>query len=457
MLSLALQRLRKQCVVALLVPVLGLSGCGGRPIGVMTPTGVSLPGTSSVDMLVATTRAPSEDPAILFSGERGTGLRLDAVKVSIPPKGNREIGQVQWPQKLPGDPLKDFTTVSVDTIDKAQGGRSWLKQHLPRNRRMMIFVHGFNNRYEEAVYRFAQIVHDSGADVAPVVFTWPSRASIFDYNYDKESTNYSRDALEELLQLAADDPAVGEITVMAHSMGTWLAVEALRQMAIRDGRVSAKIGNVILASPDLDVDVFGQQIAAFQGKGPHFTIFVSQDDRALLLSRRISGNIDRLGQIDPSIEPYRSALERAGITVIDLTKLKSGDKLNHGKFAESPDVVKLIGSRLVAGQTITDSEVGLGEAVGSVALGAAQTVGNAASVAVSTPIAVFDPRTRRNYGRQVERLGASVGNTLTSVDTVGVSVGETAEEALPRRAGTVNSACFAIRDKSRADACDGRR
>ena len=209
---------------------------------------------------------------------------------------------------------------------------------------------------------------------------------------------------------------------MAHSMGTWLAVEALRQMAIRDGRTLPKIKNVILASPDLDVDVFSRQFLALGKNPPHFTLFVSQDDRALSVSRRISGNVDRLGQVDANAEPYRTQFEKAGISVIDLTKLKSGDSLNHGKFAESADVVKLIGQRLISGQTITDSDVGLGEAVGAVALGVSNTVGNAASVAVSAPIAVFDPRTRRNYGEQVQRLGRSVGNTLGSVgDTAGAA------------------------------------
>ncbi|MGO7207463.1 alpha/beta hydrolase, partial [Rhizobium ruizarguesonis] len=255
-------------------------------------------------------------------------------------------------------------TVSVDPLEGERAGETWLKSHMPKSRRVLVFVHGFNNRYEDAVYRFAQIVHDSHADVAPVVFTWPSRGSIFDYNYDKESTNYSRDALEELLTRTAANPAVSDVTIMAHSMGTWLTVEALRQMAIRNGHVAPKINNVILASPDLDVDVFGRQFASLGKDRPHFTIFVSQDDRALALSRRISGNVDRLGQIDPSVEPYRSKLEAAGITVLDLTKLKGGDRLNHGKFAESPEVVKLIGDRLIAGQTITDSNVGLGEAVG---------------------------------------------------------------------------------------------
>ncbi|MBB3355998.1 alpha/beta hydrolase [Rhizobium lentis] len=415
----------RAALAGLLIATMVLAGCGGRPVGVMQAAGAVPPGTSKVDLLVATTRAADDNPAVLFSGERGTGLAVNAVDVSIPPEANRKIGQVQWPKRLPADPLRDFVTVSVDPLEGERAGESWLKSHMPKSRRVLVFVHGFNNRYEDAVYRFAQIVHDSRADVAPVVFTWPSRASIFDYNYDKESTNYSRDALEELLTRTAANPAVGDVTVMAHSMGTWLTVEALRQMAIRNGQVASKINNVILASPDLDVDVFGRQFMSLGKDKPHFTIFVSRDDRALALSRRISGNVDRLGQIDPSAEPYRSKLEAAGITVLDLTKLKGGDRLNHGKFAESPEVVKLIGDRLIAGQTITDSNVGLGEAVGAVAMGAAQTAGSAVSVAVSTPIAIFDPRTRRNYDAQLKRLGQSMDNTVGSVgDSVGAGLPE---------------------------------
>ena len=61
-------------------------------------------------------------------------------------------------------------------------------------------MHGFNNRFEDAVYRFAQILHDLGADadVAPILFTWPSAGNVFAYEYDRDSANYSRDDLEKL-------------------------------------------------------------------------------------------------------------------------------------------------------------------------------------------------------------------------------------------------------------------
>lgn len=407
----ALSKPTSLSAIALLGLLMLLSGCASRAEGVLVPIAVENPATSKVNVLVATTRKESDVPGMLYSGERGQKPEVTAITVSIPPDKSRKIGQVQWPRRLPPDPMKDFATTKVEPYNRGEA-RAWLRRQLPPSGRVLVFVHGFNNQYEDAVYRFAQIVHDSGADVAPVLFTWPSRGSVFAYNYDKESTNYSRHALEDLLRDLSKEARVRDITVMAHSMGSWLTVEALRQMAIRDGRVTPKIRNVILASPDLDVDVFGQQMAEIGHPRPAFTLFVSQDDRALNLSRRISGNVDRLGQVDPRVEPYRSAFEKAGITVLDLTALQGGDALNHGKFAESPEVVRLIGNRLIAGQTVTDSPVGLGESIGALAVGTAQTVGSAASVAVSAPIAVFDPRTRRTYTEQVDRFGQSLGGTL---------------------------------------------
>lgn len=355
-------------------------GCAGLPKGVLTPVEVTIPRSSRVNLLVATTRAPSSEPGVLYSGERGDALQSNELTVSIPPPENRQVGQVQWPKQLPPNPATDFATTRVKALSNAGEIRGWVKQHLPRSRRVLIFVHGFNNRYEDAVYRFAQIVHDSGADVAPILFTWPSRGNVLDYAYDRESTNYSRTQLEEVLRQAARDPDVGEITIMAHSMGSWLAVEALRQMAMRDGRVAPSIRNVILASPDIDVQVFRKQWLELGPQRPQLTLFVSQDDKALDVSRLIGGAVDRLGQINPAAEPYRSELEKAGVTVLDLTALKGGDPLNHGKFAERPEVVRLLGERLVAGQVVADGHIGAGDQLGIVAAGAAQSVKGAASL-----------------------------------------------------------------------------
>ncbi|MRG57221.1 alpha/beta fold hydrolase [Phyllobacterium sp. SYP-B3895] len=397
---------------AIIVLGLALAGCAGHPKGVMAPvmtTGAT--GGSSVDMLVVTSRVPSDDPATLFTGERSPKPYLTDITVSIPSDKIRKPGTVQWPKRLPPNPKTDFAVTHVKELNSVAEGRAWFREHVVGGH-ALVFVHGFNNRYEDSVFRFAQIVHDSGAQVTPILFTWPSRASVFDYNYDKESTNYSRVAFEQTLRTLANDPEVKDITVMAHSMGTWLAMESLRQMAIRDGRVAPKIDNVILASPDIDVDVFARQFTEMGEKRPKFTIFVSQDDRALAASRFISGDVQRLGAINPAEEPYRSKLEHAGITVIDLTKVKAGDSLNHGKFAESPQVVQLIGQRLVTGQTLTDSNVSLGQGITAVVAGSVSTVGNIAAKTVAAPLTVIEEPKR--MPKKSDELGSTLGSPTPS-------------------------------------------
>ncbi|MDM9628415.1 alpha/beta hydrolase [Rhizobium sp. S152] len=376
---------RKLLVLLLVV----LSGCG-HPTGVMTPVALTAAatGTSQINMLVATTRQPSGDPATLFNGERSPKPSLTEVAVSIPPDNKRQPGTVQWPRRLPPNPATDFAVTRVNHIETTKEARGWFRQHVVGGH-ALVFIHGFNNTYEDSVFRLAQIVHDSGMQATPMLFTWPSRARVTAYEYDKESTNYSRTALEQALRALADDPDVKEITILAHSMGTWLAMESLRQMGIRDGHVNPKIRNVILASPDIDIQVFAKQFAEMGKPTPKFTIFVSQDDRALAASSFLTGRISRLGSIDPTVEPFRSRLEAAGITAIDLTKVKGGG-LNHGKFAESPEIVQLIGQRIINGQTLTDSNVSLGEGLTAVVGGTVTTIGTVAATAVAAPVTVVE-------------------------------------------------------------------
>ncbi|WP_064835644.1 MULTISPECIES: alpha/beta hydrolase [unclassified Rhizobium] len=378
-----------------------LASCG-HPGGVMTPVSSSsaTPPTSRVDMLVATTREPSGNPATLFNGERSSKPHLTQISISIPAK--REAGTVQWPKRLPPDPATDFAVTNVQQINTVAQGRVWFRQHV-NGGHALVFIHGFNNTYEDSVFRLAQIVHDSRMQATPVLFTWPSRAEITAYQYDKESTNYSRTALEQALRTLAADPNVKDITIMAHSMGTWLAMESLRQMGIRDGHVNSKIHNVILASPDIDIQVFAKQFVEMGEPRPKFTIFVSQDDKALAVSSFITGRVSRLGAINPTEEPYRSKLERAGITAIDLTKVKTNDRLNHGKFAESPEIVQLIGQRLMTGQTLTDSRVTLGQGITAVVGGTVTNIGTVAATAVAVPVAIIEqPVTRQRPPRPAE-------------------------------------------------------
>lgn len=388
---------------------LGLAGCASIN-GFLEPIPYGAPGTTHVEMVVATTRERAPSAAVLFSGERAAAPAFADIVVSIPPDANRQIGEVQWPKQLPGNPAVDFVTLEAAIIDRnkaiATFSRLLRQSH---KHEALVFVHGFNQRFDDAVYRFAQILHDSGAeaDVAPVLFTWPSRGNVFAYGYDRDSANYSRDALESLLRYLAQDPQVQKISVLAHSMGNWVTLEALRQMAIRDKRVAAKIKLVLLAAPDVDVDVAREQIAALGPDRPHIVLFVSEDDRALAASKQVWG-APRLGAVNPNVEPYKSMLDQEKITVLNLTSLPSHDEFNHGKFAQDPKVVELIGRSLAGGQTLTDSRVGLGEKILQTTAGAATSVGHAAGLVVTAPVAIVDPETRAHFGDEVDAFGESL-------------------------------------------------
>ncbi len=374
------------------------------------PTDADAPGTTHVEMVVATTRTRAESPAFLFGGGRAPEASFADMVVSIPPDANRQIGEVQWPQQPPGNPAVDFVTLKSEISTKDQAAASFSRLiGQSREKEAFIFVHGFNNRFEDAVYRFAQILHDSGAgaDVAPVLFTWPSAGNVFAYNYDRDSANYSRDALENLLRYLQNDPEVKTISILAHSMGNWVTLEALRQMAIRDGRVAPKVKVVLLADADVDVDIAREQIATLGPKRPHIVLFVSENDRALAASQAI-WDAPRLGAIDPNVEPYKTTLEQEHLSVINMTNFPSHDFFNHGKFAEDPRVVELIGRRLAAGQVLTDRRVGLGARIMQFTAGAAGTAGHAAGLAISAPIAVVDPETRNHFGDQIDEFNQSV-------------------------------------------------
>jgi esterase/lipase superfamily enzyme len=391
-------------------------GCASRPRGVLLPVAETSPNASRVEMIVATTRSRAANPGEMYGGERALTPSFAEITVSIPPADHRKIGEVEWPRRLPPNPATDFAVLKAEEVTKPVA-EAWLGDAVAKSkdRSVLVFIHGFNNRFEDAVYRFAQVVHDSGAHSVPILVTWPSRGSILAYGYDRESTNYTRNALENLFQYLARDGNVKEVSILAHSMGNWLALESLRQMAIRNGRLPAKFKNVMLADADVDVDVFRSQIADLGEPRPQFTLFVSRDDRALALSRRIWGNVARLGAIDPEQEPYKTELAANKISVIDLTNVKAGDDLHHSKFAQSPQIVELIGTRLSDGQALTDNRMGIGDHIIAATTGVAAAAGTAAGLAIAAPAAVIDQNTRENYASHVADLsGASDGPPVKS-------------------------------------------
>jgi pimeloyl-ACP methyl ester carboxylesterase len=207
--------------------------------------------------------------------------------------------------------------------------------------------------------------------------SWPSRGRLFDYRLDLDNATYSRSDLAHLIRIASISTSVAEITILAHSMGSWVAVEALRQLALEDGGTSPKVKNLVLASLDLEIEVLRKQIEDMGLHRPKVTLFVSRNDRALQLS----------GLVSASAMAWALSIRHARLissncmTCRELRSSTSAPCVQaiHNVYATSPDVVRLIGDRLIQGQIVTDWDV-------SSPAAATDTVGSAVGLAVAAPI-----------------------------------------------------------------------
>ncbi len=125
-------------------------------------------------------------------------------------------------------------------------------------------------------------------------------------------------------------------------MGAFLTMEGLVD-AQQEGRLGTRktIDHIMLASPDIDIDLFRTQLAQLPKPViEKMYLLVSADDAALRFSRRIAGGVPRVGAAD-TVE-----LEELGVTVIDLSEIDNSSSGSHSKFAGSPEVVQLIGAGL---------------------------------------------------------------------------------------------------------------
>ena len=343
------------------------SGCSRPPelVGIDNPAVPvrSVPDLTQHRIFIVSTREASEVVGAFFGAERAPDLGLASVDVSIPP--THVTGELERPKALPPDPRKDFAVVNP-AIYKTEGFIAEINRELasrpPGRRELLLFVHGYNNTTSDAILRLGQFVEDTGFEGVPVLFTWASAAQASRYVYDLNSALVARTKLKQAADILIRTDA-RSVDIFAHSMGGFLAMEGLvdaQQAGVLDRR--KQIDHIMLASPDIDVDLFREQITLLpQSIREKTYIFVSEDDSALRLSRRIAGGVPRVGSANAT------EFEATGITVIDLSLIEDSASGSHAKFAGSPEVVKLIGAGLNStgrfGETTTP---GLGQLLGGV-------------------------------------------------------------------------------------------
>jgi esterase/lipase superfamily enzyme len=288
-------------------------------------------------------------PQPSFTGDRAKHLTLGLAQVTIP-NANRATGSIRRPRQIAvlsidisreaEDPRKHFTMGNLQVLDASRFyAMASLEGTRPREFKdhAMVFVHGYNTSFEDAIFRTAQLAHDIGFDGVPYAFSWPSKADPLAYPYDRDSADASQGHLAEFLDLIAKRTTAKKIHIVAHSVGARLVVDALYPAKAPSSVArNAKIGEIILAAADIDRSVLESRADSIKAAGKPVTMYVTANDYALAASKKFSGGIPRAGDANdgqPIVLP--------GVETIDISDGGGGlfSGASHTTFAEKAHVL----------------------------------------------------------------------------------------------------------------------
>jgi esterase/lipase superfamily enzyme len=286
-----------------------------------------------------------------------------------------ELGEVRELGVFPEEPyrlegragrgiLRDRSDLARHAEAKA-GLQSEVQRRLAQapKREVLLYVHGFNETFATAAYTTAELCHFLGRESVCAFFTWPASSTgnfLTSYTTTTESAEFAVEHLKKSIRVLATTPGVERVQILAHSRGTALTLRALVALAVeavvagKDPAKFYKIDNLVLLSPDIDVDIAGQQLTSLLSDpdlpvprpgvrlllNGRFTLYTSPEDRALAVSRLLFRSRGRVGQLRPEDVPDRIQRHFETIGHMDLISYegKRTDLFGHSYFTSNPQV-----------------------------------------------------------------------------------------------------------------------
>ncbi|WP_088651745.1 alpha/beta hydrolase [Marinibacterium profundimaris] len=290
-------------------------------------------GFTSIDVYYATDRALTgdSDPARVYGGGRGE-LDLGVAIVTVPMQhtpGMVESASI-WRLEFRENPSRHVILQSVTRLEDAAFYDRLSSEFDADTSEAFVFVHGYNVTFDQAAKRAAQMAYDMHYPAVPILYSWPSRGSTLAYVADSAVVRLSGRRLAEFLDTLAERSGAGTIHIVAHSMGNRALTDALEILALRRGVQEGDapvFGQVLFAAPDVDAGLFARMVQTIRPIAQRLTLYASEQDWALVSSRKLHGNAPRAGQ------GGEVTLVDANLDSIDMSELGE-DMLAHSYFAD---------------------------------------------------------------------------------------------------------------------------
>jgi esterase/lipase superfamily enzyme len=297
-------------------------------------------GFATVRVFYGTNRASTGDvkPALYYGKARGD-LQYGYLDVTIPQvhkKAELET-QPRWTEVVLDASearrryvlLEKITPLAKDAFITALQ----LQVKASPSKDVFIFVHGFNNTFEDAARRAAQLTYDLDFDGTPLLYSWPSQGSATAYAVDEAAVGISGRKMAEFLETVVNQSGAARVHILAHSMGNRALLEALQTYLAKraPGNRQHLFGQIVFTAPDVDRDYFTDAIEPLRIAADRVTLYASNNDYALRSSQFLHG-APRAGTAGDVI------IRQAGLDTIDMSAVPA-DALGHSYFAANAGTI----------------------------------------------------------------------------------------------------------------------
>ena len=282
----------------------------------------------SVPFVTLRNRTGETGPANYYGGSRGQ-LEAGFCTVSFSPIWGLEDIAETVPFYIPDEKIEmvRIQEASLDFLERAI-------KALPHREHgnLVLYIHGYNIDFEKSCRRGALLQRALGLEERLLLFSWPADGNMFKYTWDEADLVWSVPHIAEFLDLLVAATGEGKFDVVAHSLGARGIVQALVRLSYR---ASDKIllNELVLIAPDIDIDIFRQELPQLKKLVRRITVYVSDNDKALKLSQEVHG-YPRLGQAGKDLTIFE------GVESIDISAISLRRFSGHIYHLFNPEVIE---------------------------------------------------------------------------------------------------------------------
>jgi esterase/lipase superfamily enzyme len=225
-------------------------------------------------------------------------------------------------------------------------------------RSLLIMVHGYREAFPSALRKTAFVGHILDIDSPVLLFDWPGNqgSSLRGYRRARNVATESGADLAETLKLIVRDVQPDKLWLMANSMGGEVVAHAFSHL-YKDAEFAdaeIELEDVILTAPDVSHEEFDNQFKhEITALARNLTVYVSSNDRALVMSRIVNRD-SRRGESTLSPDMLEETIRVSGlidndssrITLVDVTPVNRTRNF-HNFSLETPEFFDDLYLRLI--------------------------------------------------------------------------------------------------------------